>query len=55
MKDSLEYLQEHVEKLLGLIKDPHPGLFTWCQAYADEMKWIVQYWEGNPIGIDDME
>jgi hypothetical protein len=44
MKDKFEELKIHVENLNELLKDPRFGLITWCEMYAEEMKWIADYW-----------
>lgn len=34
----LKQLQEDAERLLALLKDPHPGLFTWNDALGKRMR-----------------
>lgn len=31
-------MKEHVRRLLGFLEDPHPGLMTWNEAIADELR-----------------
>jgi len=45
--DKFIELTNRVKKLLDLLENPNPGLFSWCQMYAEQMKWIVQYWKEN--------
>ncbi len=40
-------LAEHVRKLNELMKDPHPGLISWSECYAEHMQAISDYWERN--------
>lgn len=41
---NLDELKEHVRKLSLLLKDPHPGLSTWCGFYAEQMQAISKFW-----------
>ena len=47
MTEQMQELQRRVAILNSLLADPQPGLATWCMAYAEQMKWIVQYWQNN--------
>lgn len=42
---SFEELQEAVNKLNNLLKDPQPGIFTWCDCYGELMTAITNYWK----------
>ena len=47
MTEKLEELKRRVAKLNQLLADPQPGLLGWCEQYAENMKWIADYWQGN--------
>ncbi|MFA7287250.1 MAG: hypothetical protein WC055_00060 [Melioribacteraceae bacterium] len=40
-------LQDRVKILNSLLSDPQPGLMSWCEAYAEQMKFISDYWNNN--------
>ena len=42
---NLDYLREQVTQLKGLLDNPHPGMATWCAAYARNMKAINDFWK----------
>jgi len=44
---NLDYLKEEVRKLHALLDDPHPGLFTWREAYADQAKVLMEFWSDS--------
>jgi len=46
---NLDYLKEQVDRLQQLLNDPHPGLVTWQQAYADRVNAIVKFWADEAI------
>jgi hypothetical protein len=37
----------YVKRLNTLLEDPQPGLMGWCNAYAECMAWISNYWLTN--------
>lgn len=43
----LEELTTHVSKLHALLRDPQPGLFTWCSFVGQEWKAIARLWGGE--------
>lgn len=44
---NLDYLKENVEKLLSLLNDPHSGLISWNEFYAERMQNISDFWNHN--------
>lgn len=42
-------LKKHVDALKQLLDDPEPGLSSWARAYAMEMFWISNYWNGGLV------
>ena len=47
MTEQFKELQRHVAALNELLKDPQFDLASWCQCYAEHMKWISEYWQRN--------
>ena len=45
--EDLEYLSVRVFRLQNLLKDPHPGLFTWKDAYSKVMDEICEFWNAK--------
>lgn len=43
---NVEILLEKVEKLRGLLLDPHPGLVTWHAAYEQALEDVAE-WSPN--------
>lgn len=43
MTDKFRELIEHVAKLNKLLQDPQIGLASWCEMYAEHMKFISDY------------
>ena len=37
-------LKSHVDKLAGLLSDPHPGLFTWLNAVNNKIEAIAEFY-----------
>ena len=48
---NIDELKISEDRLYGLLADPHPGLFTWVNAYAKSMQEIVDFWQ-TPTEID---
>lgn len=46
-KKKWEQLKWNVNALNELLKDEQPGLMSWCQMYAERMKFISDYWTNN--------
>lgn len=46
-KHTLDRLTYHVDKLSRLLRHPQPGLVTWCQALAQHMQALADYWDGK--------
>lgn len=42
--ENLEELKARVNRLKGLLDDPHPGLGTWAMAYGKAMQAISDFW-----------
>lgn len=38
----LQELKDHCERILQLLKDPHPGLQSWCKALDDRWRKIIR-------------
>jgi len=47
----LDDLRSEVTKLKALLDDPQPGLMSWCMAYNDRMKAIVDFWQ-TPLDLE---
>lgn len=47
MTEQFKELQRRVAVLNELLKDPQYGLMSWCESYAEQMKWIADYWKNN--------
>lgn len=47
MSQQFRELCEHVTKLNKLLEDPQFGLASWCEMYAEHMKFISDYWTQN--------
>ena len=41
LKGILKTLKEHVDRLNSLLEDPHPGLWSWCNCVAQQVKAIA--------------
>ena len=46
-KEKIALLKWNVNALNELLKDPQWGLFSFCQMYAERMKFISDYWNNN--------
>jgi hypothetical protein len=53
---NIDDLRARLRRLDDLLADPHPGLSTWCQAYARASKHLLQFFlgEGPKIISDDV-
>lgn len=47
MDNSIEQLKEEARKLLSLLEDPQPGLFTWNMFLEERMKRINEIYQGK--------
>ncbi len=47
MTEQFQELQRRVAILNGLLADPQFGTLSWCAAYAEQMRWITNYWMSN--------
>ena len=45
--EGFKELRRQAKKLNDLLADPQPGTASWCMAYGETMKWIVNYWQNN--------
>lgn len=43
-ESNLSILTEKIERIHALLKDPHPGLFTWQGALHERMANLVDWW-----------
>lgn len=44
---NIEKLLNEVNQLKSLLEDPHPGLFTWCEAYYNKLCEISSWYTGK--------
>jgi hypothetical protein len=45
--EKFQELTRRVTQLNEMLKDPQFGLISWCQIYAEHMKFISDYWTSN--------
>jgi hypothetical protein len=41
----LDEIQSRVNTIQRLLDDPHPGLFMWCEAFAQAMDDLYTAWK----------
>lgn len=42
-------LKHHTERLLDLLNDPHPGLFSWCVFVSEHWRSIADLWDDTSV------
>lgn len=52
MNQTFDELKKDAERLVALLSDPHPGLFTWAEAVAEAVEDIAE-WSCNYVKPDD--
>jgi len=50
MTPNMKYLKKvkvEVDKLQSLLKEPEPGIMTWCLMHGNQMQKIADFWYPN--------
>lgn len=52
---NLDDLQTRLEKMLSLLKDPHPGLMSWDIFYGEAFHDLLDFWNDDDEDDDDKD